>query len=88
MQRVSDVGMSLELYIESLDGEIDQSVDYPLLKVIAEDNDETQYLVFNCNGIMIQLPTVKVKEFLLAAEEDVHSEAWYDRNVFNSDDNT
>ncbi len=88
MQRVSDVGMSLELYIESRGGEIDQSIDYPLFKIIAEDNDETQFLEFNCNGVLIQLPTEKVKEFLLAAEEDVHSEAWYDRNVFNYDENT
>ena len=88
MQLVSDVGMSLELYIESKGGEIDQAIDYPLLKIIAEDSDETQYLEFNCNGVMIQLPTEKIKEFLLAAEEDVHSEAWYERNVLNNDDNT
>ncbi|MFK7816604.1 MAG: hypothetical protein AB8B92_09725, partial [Gammaproteobacteria bacterium] len=43
-QRVSDMGMSHELYVEGKAGEIDQSIDYPLLKIIADDNDETQYI--------------------------------------------
>lgn len=69
--------MSLELFIDEGEGSIDQSIDYPIMKIIADHMDETQFLEFNCNGVMIQVPAEKVMEFILAAKVDVHSEAWY-----------
>ena len=88
MQWVSDFGMTLELYSEDRNGEINQSPDYPLLKILADDSDEKQYLQFNCNGQMIRLPVKEVKDMIYQAEKEVHSETWYDKNMFSDDENS
>lgn len=82
-QVVSDFGMTMELFVQTGDHAIDNAVDYPLFKVYADDETEEKYLEVSSGGQLIQLPIEKVKQFLLAAETEVHSEAWYDKNVFN-----
>lgn len=82
-QVVSDFGMTLELFVETGDHSINNAIDYPLFKIYADEETEEKYLEVSSGGQLIQLPIEKVKQFLLAAETEVHSEAWYDKNVFN-----
>ncbi|WP_026304867.1 hypothetical protein ACJJIP_07865 [Microbulbifer sp. VTAC004] len=84
-QVVSDFGMTMELYIETGNASIDKRVDYPLFKVYADEETEEKYVEISSGGQLIQLPIEAVKKFLLTAETEVHSEAWYDKNVFNQE---
>jgi len=82
-QAVSDFGMTLELYIETGNETIDQNINYPLLKIYADETTEEKYLEVPSGNDLVQIPVSKVKALLEAAELDVHSESWYDKNVFN-----
>ncbi len=82
-QTVSDSGMTIELYVETGEKDVDQSIEYPLLKVYADEETEVQYLEFSSGNNLIQIPAAKVKAFLEAAEIKVNSESWYENNVFN-----
>lgn len=82
-QVVSDFGMTLELYIDTGDKVTDQGVSYPLLKIYADEETEEKYLEISSGESLVQIPVSKVKALLEAAELDVHSESWYDSNVFN-----
>ena len=83
-QIVSDFGMTLELYIET----DDKSIDYPLLKIYADETTEEKYLEMSSGENLIQIPVAKVKALLELAESEVHSESWYEQNIFNEDKNT
>jgi hypothetical protein len=83
LQWVSDFGMTLELYVENEKGAVDKSVSYPLLKILAADSDERQYLQFYADGNVIEIPISMLKRMFVLAEEDVRSEAWFENNVFN-----
>ena len=87
-QKVSDYGMTLELYIESGIKDTDENIEYPLLKIYADEETESQYLEIYSGNDFIQIPVSKVKAFIAAAEKEVHSESWFDKNVFNNDENT
>ena len=87
-QAVSDYGMTLELYIESGDKKTDESIEYPLLKIYADEETEKKYLELSSGNNTIQLPLDKIKSFIASAEEEVHSDAWFDKNVFNNEENT
>jgi len=80
---ISGRGLAIEMYLENHVGDLDDSIDYPILRMIADDENEEQFLEFNCNGRDIQLPISAIKKMIAAAEQDVHSEAWYVKNVFD-----
>lgn len=84
-QVVSDFGMTAELYIETGKRSVDEALDYPLLKVYADENSEEKYVEISSNGNLIQIPMEAMKDFLSFAEKEVHSEAWYEKNIFNQD---
>ncbi len=86
MQWVSDFGMTLELYIHSGKNSVDRSVDYPLYKIYADEKSETQYIEVISKDSMVQIPISCLKEMISDAEKGVHSETWYDENVFDQDD--
>lgn len=88
MQWVSDVGMSLELYVSKVNRDPDDSTEYPLLKIIADDEDEKQYLEVVSRGEVVQLPISAIKEMIFAAEKDVHSDTWYDTHMNDKGSNT
>jgi hypothetical protein len=83
MQWVSDFGMTLELFSEDEKGSIDQSISYPLLKIVSEDSDERQYLQFDCTGKFVEIPISILKSMFDLAEKEVRSETWFKNNVFN-----
>ena len=87
-QVVSDFGMTAELYIDTGEVSVDDSVEYPLFKVYESEESEEKFVEFSSNGRLIQIPIAVLKEFLLWSENEVHSEAWYEKNVFNKGSNT
>lgn len=82
IQSVSDFGLTLELFIE----ESVQNIEYPLLKVYADDKTEDLYLEIPTSSGLVQVPLKSVQKFLSMAETEVHSEKWFDNNVFNNTD--
>ncbi|WP_335921958.1 hypothetical protein [Shewanella chilikensis] len=84
-QLVSDYGMTAELYIDTGSCEVDNQVSYPLLKVYADEESEERYLEIESEGQSIQVSVKAVMSFLAMSEVEVHSESWYERNVFGRD---
>ena len=84
-QLVSDYGMTAGLYIDTGFNEIDNQVAYPLLKVYADEETEERYLEIESEGQSFQIPVKAVMSFLAMSEVEVHSESWYERNVFGGD---
>ena len=82
IQSVSDFGLTLELFIE----ESGHDIEYPLLKVYADDNTEDRYLEIPTPSGLVQVPLTAVKKFLSLAETEVYSEKWFDNNVFKNED--
>lgn len=87
LQWVSDAGMSLELYVSDENYQPDDSVEYPLLRIIADDEDERQYFEIVSHGDVIQIPVPAVREMISAAEKDVHSDAWFERSQNSNGEN-
>ena len=83
IQFVSDFGMTSELYIETGSSSIDKIIEYPLFKIYADEKTEIKYVEFLTNGELIQIPMATLKSFIDVSETDVHSENWYNKNVFN-----
>lgn len=77
-----DEGRQLELAAE-IDG-----LDHILLAVLADDSDESLWLEFEAGKHLVQIPLASVVEMLEAAPKEVHSEAWYERNVYPNIENT
>lgn len=82
-QVVSDFGMTSEMYIETGNSSVDKGIDYPLFKVYANEETEIKYVEFSTNGKLIQIPMSTLKSFIELSETEVHSEAWYNKHVFN-----
>ncbi len=80
-QSVSDFGMTVELYVEHDKVEID----YPLMKVYADEKTEKHYLEISTSNELVQIPVESIESFLQYAKEQVRSESWFDKNVFNDD---
>ncbi|MBV1928844.1 MAG: hypothetical protein KUG81_04965 [Gammaproteobacteria bacterium] len=77
-----DEGKQLELVAVDGNGTDIDDVSYPLARIFAEDQDETLiFEMYTDNGIA-HIPVTDLKNMLKLAEEDVHSEAWYERNVY------
>ena len=82
-QVVSDFGMTSELYIETGDASVDKVIDYPLFKVYADEATEVKYVEFSVKDKLIQIPMSTLKSFIEFSETEVHSEAWFNKHVFN-----
>jgi hypothetical protein len=59
----------------------------PVAAIVADAADESLWLQVHLGDQAVQLPLELVKEAILAAERDVHSEAWVDyRDVLGDQD--
>ncbi|ABC30149.1 hypothetical protein HCH_03399 [Hahella chejuensis KCTC 2396] len=87
-QFVSDFGMTLELFIDTGNESIDESVDYPLLKFYADEESEEKFVEFWSGKELVQIPVSKLREALELVDKEVHSEAWFEKNVFKDNENT
>lgn len=60
-----------------------EDVNYPLLSIIADDTDESLWLKFESGKHLVQIPIRHVMEMLEDASKGVHSENWYEKNIYN-----
>ncbi|MDR2334603.1 MAG: hypothetical protein LBE61_14085 [Burkholderiaceae bacterium] len=72
-----DAGKQLELFAE-IDG-----IGHPLMTIVASDLDESLWLEFEAGQHFVRVPLAIVREMLDAAPGNVHSEAWYEKNVYS-----
>lgn len=83
---VSDLGMTLELSVNSKRARGSDSVAYPLLKILADEQTEALYLEIESHGKLVQVPVSSIQKMIDAAQVDVHSEHWFDEHVFKQDE--
>jgi hypothetical protein len=82
-----DDGKQLEILAASNNGEVMENAPYPLATVVADEN-EVLYLEIYTKGGALQLPVSDLKELFSSAEGEVHSEEWYEKNVYDAFDNS
>lgn len=59
----------------------------PLATIVADDKDESLWFEVYVDDKIVQIPLDVIKNAVEAAPGEVHSESWYEKNVYN-DDNT
>ncbi|MFT3807993.1 hypothetical protein [Arenimonas sp.] len=52
---------------------------------VADPDDEMLSLEINVHGQTVRIPLDQLEEWIAVARTDVHSEAWYDKNVQGTD---
>jgi hypothetical protein len=62
-----------------LSGEVDGLV-HDLIKVVADESDESLWVQIYVNEAIVQIPYQTVKNMIEASIESVHSESWYEIN--------
>jgi hypothetical protein len=62
-----------------LSGEVDGLV-HDLIRVVADENDESLWVQIYVKEAIIQIPYQTVKHMVEASIEGVHSESWYEIN--------
>lgn len=72
-----DAGKQLELFAE-IDGK-----GHSLITVVASDLDESLWLEFEAGHHLVRVPLSRVREMLEVAPGNVHSEAWYEKNLYS-----
>ena len=77
----ADDGKQLELFTEN------PNAIYPLATIIADD-DERLFLEIYSDGNLIQMPVDQIQQAFQKAEGEVHSEKWYEQNVYPKSDDT
>ena len=90
LQWLGTVNEGKRLEIVSLDSENIpiSGVPYPLATILAdEETEELMIEIYTEEGI-VQFPLSNLKKIIAASEGEVHSEAWYEKNVYNEDKNT
>lgn len=63
------------------------NLSWDLATISADDKDESLWFEIEVNGKIVQIPLELVKMAIESAPGEVHSESWYEQNVY-SDDNT
>lgn len=71
-----DDGKRLEL-VASIEG-----VQHLLASVVADPADESLWFTLTVNGVPVQVPLGQIRQLVEAAPTEVHSEAWYEKNVY------
>ena len=77
-----DQGKQLELIAADSKGKEAEGYPYPLATIIADDSTEELFLELNLGEEAVQIPVEEVKKAFLAAVGEVHSEKWYEKNVY------
>ena len=68
-------GMQYEISAE-IDGRVQ-----PLVTVVADDADESRWVRVQAGEAVVEIPLATLREALAAADAEVHSESWYQRNL-------
>jgi hypothetical protein len=80
LQRFSctEDGMHLELCIANSEGKLDtNSKPYPIVTIRADEGDQRKFVIYSSDG-PISIPLSEIKKAISVAEEEVHSEEFYD----------
>ena len=56
-----------------------------LANIVAEDKDVSLWFEFYLEEKIIQIPLERIQELINLAPGEVHSETWYEENVYGSD---
>jgi hypothetical protein len=54
-----------------------------LITITADDNDESLWFEIVVENNIVQIPFELVKRAIERAPDDVHSETWYEKNIYN-----
>ena len=68
-----------KLVINTNDGDLS----HDLVTITADDTDESLWFEMQ-NDQLVQIPLAVIKEALEVAAGEVHSETWYEKNVYNN----
>ena len=59
-----------------------------LATIVADDTDESLWFELYIENQAVQIPLEAISKAIEAAKQDVHSEAWYEKNVYPSSEST
>jgi hypothetical protein len=76
-----DAGKQLELFAEI------EGIGHSLITIVADEKNESLWFEFEIGKHLVQVPLALIQEMLKAAPDEVHSEAWYEKNVYSKPDN-
>ena len=69
-----------------INAEID-GISYDLITITADDKDESLWFEVEVAGSIVQIPIEQIKKAITSASGEIHSESWYEKNVY-PDENT
>ena len=69
----------------ALSADIDGVV-WDLVTVVADDKDESLWVQVYVGETLVQMPIKIVQAMLNRARKEVHSETWFERNIFSKTD--
>lgn len=75
-----DKGKRLELGFE-----YDSSI-HEAIVVFADEETGELFFEIECGGMLVEIPAEKIRHFLNAAETEVRSENWFDKNIYSKID--
>jgi hypothetical protein len=75
-------GKQLELFAEI------EGLMQPLITLVADDADESLWFEIRSGEHLVQVPVSQIQRMLEMARGEVHSEAWYEANVYKTSSDT
>jgi hypothetical protein len=73
-------GLQIEILAGGPDGEFVPSRPEALARIVADDNDVRWFEFFTPEG-PVRIPLSEIERAIQAGVSEVHSEAWYDKNL-------
>ncbi|MCL6416910.1 hypothetical protein MIB92_14710 [Aestuariirhabdus sp. Z084] len=58
------------------------NLSWDLVTISADDKDESLWFEIELDGKIVQIPLDQVKKAIESAPGEVHSESWYENNVY------
>jgi len=83
-----DQGKQLELVVVDENGNPKNDICYPLAAVLADAADESLWFEIYTEQGPIQIPLSTIQHAIEKALTEVHSETWYEKNVYSLLKNT
>jgi hypothetical protein len=75
-------GKQLELFSE-IDG-----IGHSLVTIVADDSDESLWVEIYIGENIVQIPLELIRNTIESASGEVHSETWYEKNVYSQREDT
>ena len=83
-----DDGKQLEIVAVDYKGKDVENVPYPLATIVADEKDESLLVELYTEKGIVRVPLSELQRAFEMASNEVHSEEWYEKNVYNPDENT